>query len=221
MRKRVLLVSEDPAFFDAPENAFQTRGCDVFTAMGGDEAFDFLASHDVDLILSRGVPGNVSAPDLDEKRRDIPVVLITPAGQKGGLSVYSSLPGIHVLDEPVTGKALLKLSSQLLRTDDRKFLSILVQVRITKPKATTVFGKSRDLSVSGLLVETNQTLLMHDQVVVSFLIPGAERMIQTQALVMREAPRPAGSRRYGLQFLALSDEDTEIIRAFLAGRLAS
>ena len=53
----------------------------------------------------------------------------------------------------------------------------------------------------------------------SFLIPGAERMIQASAVVMREVRGQDGSRRYGLQFQSLSDEDHTIVQQFLGGKL--
>lgn len=220
MTKRVLLVSDEPAFFDAPENAFQTRGCDVFTAMDGSDALEFLSTHGADLVLTKGAPDGFSASKVGKVLGDAQLVIVAPKSDHGGLSAFKKIENVHIMDAPIGGKALLKLTASLLDISDRKFISILVQVRVTKPKTTTIFGKSRDLSAGGLLVETNQQLILHDKVVVSFLIPGAERMIQADAAVMREVPK-SGSRRYGLKFIGLQDEDEIIIGDFLSGKLSS
>ena len=216
IRKRLLLVSEHPRFFEAPENSFQSRGCDVFTAMGGPQAVEFLQTHSADLAIFDGLPSDCTPGQfsgyLSEGRN---IVLLLP--KETASNGWSALEGVHILEAPVSRRALLKLTSQLLGVPPRKFVSILVQVRVTKPKPTTVFGKTQDISMSGLLVETSQTLLLHDKVGVSFLIPGAGQMVQAEAVVMREVVRPGGARRYGLHFLPLDEESTTILQKCLSG----
>lgn len=217
--KKVLLVSTDPMFFETPENSFQTRGCDVFTAMSGAEAVEFLLAYGADLVLSHGAPEDV-APErirnaLGEEGH---IVIVSNDDNAPGIAAFKKLGNVHVVEDPVLGKNLLKVTGRLLGIPNRKYISILVQVRVTQPKATTVFGKSRDLSDTGILVETNQSLIMHDQVVVSFLIPGADRMIQAQALVAREVEGPGGARRYGLKFLSLSEDERRIVTEYLSGQ---
>ena len=219
-RKRVLLITADPKYFDVPENSFQTRGCDVFTAIDGAEAVTFLREHGADLVICRGNPGGASVEAIhgalpgESKLIVVPEVGQDPAPLK-------RLSRVHLLDASPDGKALLRLSGKLIEVPERKYISILVQVRLTKPKPTTIFGKSRDLSDGGLLIETNQQLTVYDQVVVSFLIPGADRMVQTDALVVREVVKSDGGRRYGLRFLSLTDEDRVIVAEFVAGRANS
>ena len=218
-RKRVLLVSDDTKFFEDPENSFQSRGADVFTAMTDREAVAFVEAHGADVIIVQGVPSEVSADEfgkLTSQGRSL--IVVAPKGDSGGAFAGREDDGIHVVNQPVESRSLLKLSHTLLGVADRKYISILVQVRVTEPKVTTIFGKSRDLSEGGILVETNQMLTVHDQVVVSFLIPGADRMIQSDALVTREVVRAGGGRRYGLKFLSLSDSDQQIIADFVGGK---
>lgn len=212
-RKRVLLISENSQFFEEPENAFQCRGCDVFTALSWSAGAAFISAHSVDLVIGHGVP----SVDPSQISGDRDVVLICD----GDAGVWAKVDRVHVLQAPVQGRKLLKLTSSLLSVSARKYISILVQVRVALPKPTTIFGKSRDLSDGGILVETNQTLMLHDKVVVSFLIPGAERMIQSDAQVMREVVRPGGARRYGLKFMSLAEEDRGTVRELLAGSLTT
>jgi hypothetical protein len=216
-RKRVLLVSDDPRFFENPENAFQSRGADVFTAMSDTEAVSFIDAHGADLIIHHGVPASVSSTDFGRvitEGRSLILVVAADANTRG----FGKLERVHVIMEPVEGRALLRLSHNELGVADRKYISILVQVRVTEPKVTTIFGKSRDLSDGGILVETHQSLVIHDMVVVSFLIPGADRMIQSEALVMREVVRAGGGRRYGLKFHNLPEADREIIAEFVGAK---
>jgi len=216
-RKVVLLVSTDPKFFELPDNAFQSRGCEIFTAMTGSGALEFLEANRTALAILHGVPADTQAESLAGAIGDGEVILVSEDTKASQAWVKAT--GIQVVSAANSAKALLKASTRILGMPERKYVSILVQVRVTRPKPTTIFGKSRDLSQTGILVETSQMLVVHDVVTVSFLVPGAERMIQASAVVMREVKRADGSRRYGLQFQSLSGEDESIVTAFLGGKL--
>ncbi len=217
--KTVLIVSEDPKFFEDPDNAFEARGCDVFVAMSGKEAITFLTEHGAHLVLCNGPPPGADPSDITAVLGDCKLIVI--AREADDVEAWRAEQSFQVIKAPVEGKSLLKLTTKVLGMPDRKYISILVQVRVALPKATTIFGKSRDLSETGIMVETNQTLTVHDTVVVSFLIPGADRMIQNEALVTREAVKPGGGRRYGLKFLGLAEEDASIVADFVSGKLAT
>jgi DNA-binding response OmpR family regulator len=218
--KQVLLVSPEPNFFEDPEHTFQARGCDVFAVMSGGEAKEFLLERNVDLLICRGVPQGVDVATVCEPQGTaIPVVLISgPDDDLAAVKAYNDRKNVYVVKEPMKGRPLLKLTRKLLDTPQRKFISILVQVRVAGAKPTTIFGKSRDLSEGGLLFETNQGLTVHTQVVVSFLIPGADRMIQADALVIREVEGGGGGSHYGIKFLNIIDEEKQIISEYLASQ---
>jgi len=216
-RKVVLLLSEDPKFFELPDNTFQSRGCDVFTAMDASGAVSFMESNPTALVILHGVPESVEPSRFGAALGKGSAILVLREGDTD--AGWSDLDRVQVIPSGASAKALLRASVNVLGVDERKYVSILVQVRVTRPKQTTIFGKSRDLSETGILVETNQALLIHDIVTVSFLIPGAERMIQASAIVMREVQRKDGARRYGLQFQSLSEEDATIVHQFLGGKL--
>ncbi len=211
----------DPTFFESPEHAFQVRGCDVFTAMSGADALAFIQSHGASLVICRGLPQGVAPQTLHAALGpDSHMVLICGKDDDAkAVETWKKLGGVHVVEEPISGKSLLKLTARLMAIPNRKYISILVQVKVQAPKPTTIFGKSRDISEHGVLVETNQTIGLHETVVVSFLIPGADRMIQSQALVAREVDAGGGTgRRYGLKFLNLSEEEQRIVAEYLSGQ---
>ncbi|MFT5430142.1 MAG: hypothetical protein ACI9OJ_000815 [Myxococcota bacterium] len=215
-KKVVLLISSDPRFFERRENAFQARGCNVFTAMDGTQATAFLADHGADLVISLGAPEGVDAATIrnavgDDNR------LVIVANKGHDVDDYRAASDVHIVETGDESVTLLKLSSKLLSAPARKYVAILVQVRVTQPKPTTIFARSRNLSDSGIGVEVNnQALTVHDQVTVSFLIPGADRQIQAEGLVTREMLKDDGKRRYGIQFLSLGDYEREMIENFIA-----
>jgi DNA-binding response OmpR family regulator len=217
--KNVLLVSTDANFFEAPENAFQSRGCGVYATMSGEEALKFAQDREIDLAICRGALDGVDPVEFCDSVGDANnVIIIAGDGDsKERLEAFRKIEGVHVLMAPLVGRALLKLTRKILGVHDRKFISILVQVRVPEPKPTTIFGKSRDLSPGGLLFETSQLIVLHTRVQVSFLIPGADRMVQAQAMVIREVTADDGTRRYGLKFIALEEAERKIIENYVAG----
>lgn len=214
-KKVVLLVSAEPRFFEERDNAFQARGCDVFTAMDGPGAIEFLTQRSADLVICHGAPEGASAAQIrNAVGNDDALIVIAAPGHD--VSAYQAAADVHVVEPAEDSKPLLKLTTRLLGAPARKYIAILVQVRVTNPKPTTIFARSRNLSDSGIAVDVNnQALTVHDQVTVSFLIPGADRMIQVAGLVTRETEREDGKRRYGIQFLSLPEEEREMIANFL------
>ena len=222
MSKRILLVTDEPKFFESSENTFQARGCQVFTAMSGPEALSFLNEHDTNLVLCQGAPNDVTAADLTSalgSNSDM-VIVASPEDSSDNMSTYRSLSSVHVVDLPVVNKELLRVTSKILGSFKRKFISILVQVKVSRPRVTTIFGKSKDLSETGLLVECSAPLILHDKVSLSFLIPGSEKMVQTDAYVARDVGGSGRARRYGLMFAELDDEEKRVIQDFLEGNIS-
>jgi CheY-like chemotaxis protein len=221
MTKRILLVTDEPRFFESSENTFQARGCDVFTAMSGLEAVGFLEKNSTNLVLCDGAPSDVSPTDLASAMGSNSelVIVASPEDNSENMVTYRSISSVQVVNMPVLNKELLKVTGKILGTPNRKFISILVQVKVTRPKVTTIFGKSKDLSESGLLVECSAPLILHDKVSLSFLIPGAEKMVQAEAFVARDVGGSGRARRYGLKFVSLKADEKAVIQDFLSGKI--
>lgn len=215
-RKMVMVHSEDPSFFERRDTLFNRRGVDVFGSMTLEEASRILRQRAPDIFICQGVPSGLHAEDMRRVvRSGIPVVIMAIEGDDPALLAgYEADEDTHVLHPPYDGR-LLELSSQLLGVAVRRYLRILVQMKVTDDAGTS-FGFSHDLSASGLLVESRVLCPIGQTISVCFMLPNAGRMVSARAEVVREAPcTKPGVRRYGCRFVGLSDEDKGLIAAFV------
>ena len=87
---------------------------------------------------------------------------------------------------------------------------ILTQVE-TQGEVSTALGRSRDISIGGLLIETPETFAEGAAVIVRFFLPGQPRPIETAGRVMRVAE----GKSMGITFMGLRRVDEERIVGYI------
>jgi len=125
---------------------------------------------------------------------------------------------VFVVPYPISSKYLLELSNKLLGIANRKYVRVLVQIKIPKEKASqTHFGFSRNVSSSGMLLETEMAFQPGDTMILGFMLPqsGASKMIDAKCVVVRAQKPAAGTvTHYGVHFLDMSPSDRERVADF-------
>jgi c-di-GMP-binding flagellar brake protein YcgR len=118
---------------------------------------------------------------------------------------------------PVSGDRLLEQVRQLLDISSRASYRVLVSVTVEGSlKDGKFFGRSENISVTGMLLETDKILEKGARLKCSFFLPDAPQLITT-AEIVREIKQAANakSRKYGMRFLSLSPEATASVRKFI------
>lgn len=87
---------------------------------------------------------------------------------------------------------------------------ILTQVE-TQGEVATALGRSRDISVGGLLIETPETFDEGATVIVRFFLPGLPRPIETAGRVVRVA----SGKSMGISFMGLRQVDEDRIVGYI------
>jgi len=84
MSGRILVVDDDVALCEALEKGLSRRGFEVAAQQGGEQALQWLADHDVDVVLTdinmRGMNGLELCERIVANRPDVPVLVITAFG---------------------------------------------------------------------------------------------------------------------------------------------
>jgi c-di-GMP-binding flagellar brake protein YcgR len=103
------------------------------------------------------------------------------------------------------------LEVQLTRTQRAIF-----RVRVLSKKGTVQFDcVSLDISITGILLETEHHLDIGDRIICRFTLPGAS-MIETEGDVVRSVKTPDSNYRYGVQFVGLSLSSRREIERYVA-----
>ena len=116
--------------------------------------------------------------------------------------------GNDVLYRPLDAAEFDRKVGALLAVPVRKELRVLIQLRVEGRQEGFFFlGHTKNLSISGALLDTDHPLEIGTRTVVRFFLPGHPREIVGNAEVVRLKPGSFGQTLYGIHFLDLREED--------------
>jgi len=206
--KKVLLASSSKAFLERNSNLLMDKGFQFFTAASGAETVRLHQQHLFDLILA-----DLKLKDMDgcrlccEVRKTaavgpVPVVLIC----------YDTVECMEKVEQSGATAILLKPinPSQLLVTIG-SFIDMQLarskRVAFTTEVSCRLQGEefssfSRDISVTGILLETGQQLSFGDRLSCRFGLSDSAQ-IRTEGEVARCPGSSAGKNLYGIKFIEL------------------
>jgi CheY-like chemotaxis protein len=108
---------------------------------------------------------------------------------------------------------------ELLNVPRRRDVRIPVRFAVWSrfdPDATPVEALCLNLSVRGMLLETEEPLDWGTKLDLDFSLPGDGEVLKVVGQVVREAPAPEGRARSGVEFLIFRGDSRERIGAFVA-----
>lgn len=223
--KRIMLISKEPDFFEQKEHAIDKRDVELFPAMSFDEAQKLIEHLSFQLIIinhcNDSVVSSGSVPLIKKivKESQIPVILIVKEIHSGVTkSVFEDVPALFIVTYPISFNYLLELNKKLLNQPMRKYVRILIQIKriLGEGQTKTVFGFSRNMSDTGMLLETETDFKIGDTMFFSFMIPGSSRMIEIKAQVVRTQKNKGSTAKfYGVHFIDISPTDKEIVLRFV------
>ncbi len=226
--KRVLLVSEEPNFFEEADHLINRRGVEAYPALDLGDAGEILIRIPMDLLILDATRGGYEPDqlfdDLSElnARVQMPSILVVPQPNEEALRAhFSSLASVFIVPFPISSKYLFDLSTRLLSVANRKYVRVLVQVKVTGSGAEaagqTHFAFSRNVSETGMLLETEAPFAVGQTVGLNFMLPGVAGggAIEARAEVVRVQEDPAATvRYYGLRFSDIAPGQQSVIAEY-------
>ena len=221
--KRILLVSPDPNFFESRDQSFNRRGVQAFPSLDIVEGAEILMRVPMDLVIVDARQADAVQLHEDVKAIvdavQVPVILVVQSAVEDALrTAFADLASVFLVAFPVSTKYLLELSNRLVAVTNRKYVRVLVQMRVPGEKATTVFAFSRNISDSGMLIETEAQLRLGDVVGMNFMLPGVGggTPIEARGEIVRVQDGESAStvRLFGLRFTDIGVSDRDVIAAY-------
>ncbi len=119
------------------------------------------------------------------------------------------------LVKPVTPELLDDCLENLLAVPPRRDCRVLVRVQVYGERSATLFCTSRNISVAGLMMESDDFLAVGDRISCIFFLPG-----QNQVTAVGEVVRATRTSRimhqYGIRFISLYPHVRMEIEKFIA-----
>lgn len=208
---RILLCSELDLRGELRASVIGRQGIDVYRANGPEEARLLASSLGAQLILvDRDLPHAVS---LIQKLREEPTtrtrsVAVLARGDLEPGEIELLAAGANAIlrlpPDDTWPERLRRLLNVPLREEARVPVDLVVDMHARGP------GSLVNLSVRGLLVETESPLPLHEELSFRFELPDGG-WVEGRGRVVREAP-PNG---WGIEFVALSDAHRKAIQDYL------
>ena len=145
--------------------------------------------------------------------RDVSIILACDAVQAGLPSCRDAGANAVIL-KPVDPIALFTKMSELLVVPQRKDMRVLLRVNVSAGSDTApFFATSENISLSGMLLESNYRFKREDRLSCSFFIGHSEVIVD--GTVMRVDRASSGRHRYGIQFLNPPTKALVVIEQFV------
>lgn len=218
--KKILIDKALYSNLDKYETILKRADVRVFVAETNDEILSLHQQEKIDLIISRlDAPGTPAERIYGEIRNDPElraVSLILVCGDRPSDKIRAERCGANaVVPRPAAREGLLDKVNSFLHVSARGSYRVLLSVSIEAEKEKSFFCRSENISVTGMLLETDRVLSVGDRLNCSFFLPGAKQ-IEVSGEVVRELnAEKAGKKQYGMKFTKISATDAAAINAFI------
>jgi CheY-like chemotaxis protein len=218
-----ILITDDVAPIIANDKSFLDReGVKLLMVATHDDVLSVHRAEKADVIItSLNSPGLrseelCSALRSENALRKVSVILICPDNATD-IGRSAQCKANAVLTMPVDPADLLGKIRGLLDISWRESYRVLVSVIVEgSNKDRPFFGRSGNISTTGILLESEKVLEKGDQLMCSFFLPGSEQ-IKTNGEIVRVMQSTGGSKtfQYGIRFSQLSVEARLAIEEFV------
>jgi DNA-binding response OmpR family regulator len=220
--KKILVTKNVMAIFEKEKSLLNREGIKVFTADITDDILSIHRSEKADIIIVElHTPGMrsdelCSAIRSDKILNKVSMIILCPDNAVD-IEKSSQCKANAVLTQPVDPAQLLEKVQRLLEISWRESYRVLVSVNVSgTSKNQSFFCRSGNISITGMLIETEKVFEKGDQLSCSFFLPDAVQ-IKTTGEIVRVMKQVAGSKtcQYGIRFSGLPAEAKSAIEVFV------
>ncbi len=218
--KKILIVDDLRPFVEEQRGILGRADFRIFTASSGEEAMKLHREEKVDLIITDldmpGMPGDelCSMIRKDAALKRVAVIIICRRRDEE-LQRCANCGADTYLTRPLNPAELRQKTEALLEVPYRKDMRVLCKVEVKgKFKVEPFFCTSKDISASGMLLETEKILAKGDRIALSFFIPEEDLRVRAEGEVMRVAKTHEVSH-YGVKFSVLDTAEQMAVKRFV------
>ncbi len=191
----------------------------TYPAATSEEILTLHGVHEADIIITEADLPRMGGIHLcaairdDPRLRNVAIILLGDSAE----SCREARANI-VLPKPLDAGQLFWKVSELLLAPQRQDMRTLMHAAVRGTGKNTAFlGHSQNISISGMLLETDHVLQMGDRMTCTFHIGGRE--IVADAEVKRLLKLGSGKQQYGIRFVNLDMKFIILIEQFIKGKV--
>lgn len=205
--------------FDSNATIFKRGGITLLAAQSSDEIIHLHGQKNADLIVidqalpSMGAVKLCAAIRKDDRLKKVSII-VTGDNSGGGGAKCLEAGANAFLPAPIDPVALYSTVSELLLVPQRKDMRVLLRASVKGLEGDeSFFAASQNISISGMMLETDRSLAPGDRLTCSFNIAHSE--IRVSCVIVRVEKTASGRYRYGVNFLNLDTKSLIIIENYV------
>ena len=217
--KKIIVAQSLLPIFDNNNGIFRRGGITFVAANSSEELVRLHGVENADLIITEQAFPLMGAVKLcaairgDARLKQVSIIVTGDDNGAGGLHCLQAGANAF-LPAPVDPVELFSKVSELLLVPQRKNMRVLLRASVKGMEGDdSFFAASQNISISGMMLETDRSLELGDRLTCSFNIAHSE--IRVSCLIARAERVSSGRCRYGVQFLNLDTKSLIIIENYV------
>jgi DNA-binding response OmpR family regulator len=220
--KKILVTKNVMTILEKEKSLFDREGIRLFSADTTDDVLSIHRTEKVDIVIVElHTPGMKSEELCSAIRSDkilskVSMIILCP-DNAADIEKSARCNANAVLTLPIDSAQLLEKVRQLLEISWRESYRVLVSVNVSgTSNDKSFFCRSGNISITGMLIETEKVFEKGDQLSCSFFLPDSAQ-IKTTGEIVRVMKQVAGSKtcQYGIRFSELPAEAKSAIEDFI------
>ena len=190
----------------------------IIGARSGEEVLELHREHQASLLILDVLMPGVPAEEICRRVRADPVmrkVSLIVIGTAASMAALKRCGANRSFLRPLDQEDFLGAVRSLIEVAARKDYRVLVGVHISGTvRSTPFFGRSENISSTGILFSTNRRLDVGDRPELSLVLPG-QGQVHVVSEILRAEPDPGKHPKYGARFIDPSHQAHQMIEAFI------
>ncbi len=222
MRKKILIVDNLEGMLEREKTILNRVSFDVFTAATGHKALAMHREHLVDLmVIALDLPDMSGDKLCSSIRKDADLrqvsIIMTCNNDPDCLERATRCGANAHVTKPFHSGQLTEKVTKLLAIPQRQSYRVLLRISVKGSLDNEpFFCSSRDISSTGLMIETDKPLTKGDLLTCSFFLPGFGKIVADGEIMRTD--NSAEIPHYGIRFRYLDPEYKNGIDSFIANR---
>jgi len=217
--KKIIVAESLLPVFDSNNSIFRRGGITLFAAQSSEEIVNLHGVNNADLIVTdlafplMGALRLCAAIRHDDQLKNVSIIVTGDNSGESGAQCLESGANAFI-PAPVDPVALFSKVSELLLVPQRKDMRVLLRASVKGLEGDeSFFAASQNISISGMMLETDRSLAPGDRLTCSFNIAHSE--IKVSCMIVRADKASSGRYRYGVTFVNLDTKSLIIIENFV------
>lgn len=221
--KKILISEELKSLIHVEKNILKRADFQIFTTTSAKDIVKTHRIEKVDLIILKLDMEGMRAEELcsflrEEEGLKRVSILIICNNTRSDLARVEKCKANSYVTRSALQEELLQKVSQLLAIPERQDYRVLLKITVKgNTNNISFFCSSYNISITGMLIETERIFAKGDIISCSFFLPNSGQII-TDAMIMRVITPENKSMQYGIRYVNIDPRYQGVIEAFIKRR---